>query len=154
MTAPLAFHLLKHFKPSEFGDSVPYMHESTLLMVDAFREYWRAPVSVSPAEGGLARWLGPDAMSGHNVDRWGHCMAADLFPKGMDTAKDMVRAVACAISAGATGIGLYTDTSPGFMIHLDTRPDRTPYAPRLWSRIDGEYGPIGDALNACGERTD
>ena len=146
MSTPLAFHLLKHFKPSEFGDSVPYMHESTLLTLDAFREYWGARVDVSPAKGGLARWLGPDAMSGHNVDRWTACRAADLFPIGMVTAEDMVRAVACAVSAGATGIGLYTDTRPGFMLHLDTRPDRTPAHPRLWSRVDGEYGPISKVL--------
>ena len=146
MSTPLAFHLLKNFVPGEFGEGAPYMHESTLLSADAFREMWGAPVSVSPHPAATARFLGPDAMSGHNVDKWGHCYAVDLFPSGMNDKREMARAVACAILAGATGIGLYTDTKPGYMIHIDTRPDRTPVNPRLWSRVDGAYGLIGDVL--------
>lgn len=146
MTAPLVFHLLKHFKPEEFGDSARFMHESTLLTLDAFREAWGAPVVVSPAPGGLARFKGPDAMSGHNVDRWGACYAVDVFPRGMNTKSDMARALACALTSGATGVGLYDDTNPSNMIHIDTRPDRTPNRPRLWSRSDGAYGLIGDVL--------
>lgn len=140
------FKFLTYFAREEFGDSAPYMHQSTLLALDALREYWGAPVIVSPVKGGLARWLGPESMSGHNVDRWGACMAADIFPRGLDTTDSMLRAITCAVSAGATGIGLYTDTRPGFMLHLDTRPDRTPAHPRLWSRVDGEYGPISKVL--------
>lgn len=146
MTSGLIYHMLRHFDRSEFGQSASVMAESTLLTLDAFREAWGAPVTVSPVNGALARYMGPEPMSGHNVDRWGACMAVDAFPSGMVTKSDMTRAVACAITAGATGIGLYTDTKPGYMIHIDTRPDRTPYKPRLWSRYDGTYGMIGDVI--------
>lgn len=131
--------MLRHFKPREFRGWWDLMSPRLLVCIDRFREIWGARVDVSPVDGALGRRLGPDAMSGHNVDRWGVVEAVDLFPRGMDTPDDMARAYDCARRAGATGIGFYTDTKPSNMIHLDTRPDRSAKNPRLWSRVDGEY---------------
>lgn len=146
MTSRMVYHMLRHFDRAEFREHAPVMAESTLLTLDAFRHAWGAPVVVSPNPAALARYLGPESMSGHNVDRWEWCYAVDVFPTGMETAKDRTRALACALTSGATGVGLYLDTTPGQMIHIDTRPDRTPHHPRLWSRIGGKYGPIKDTL--------
>ncbi len=141
---------LDHFTPAEFGEWGPDMAKSALVCLDAFRAHWGAPCRISPHPAALGRHMGPDALSGHNIDYWQEVFAADLFPAGMDTAADLQRAYDCARLAGATGIGLYTDTAPGFMIHLDTRPDRTPDDPRLWCRrlIHGrsEYRAIGEVL--------
>lgn len=125
---------LRFFTEAEFREWWPFMDERILKCVDEFRAHWGAPCSISPVDGALGRRLGPEPMSGHNIDRWGTVMAVDLFPAGMDTAEDLKRALDCAKRAQATGIGLYTDTQPSFMIHLDVRPDRTADRPRLWCR--------------------
>lgn len=129
---------MRYFKPSEFGNDWPVIAPALKDCLDAFRADWGAPVRISPRKGALGRRLGPEEMSGHNIDRWGTVMAADVFPAGMDTPDDMARAVSCAKTAGATGVGLYTDTSPSKMMHLDVRPDRTPDNPRYWSRVEVE----------------
>jgi hypothetical protein len=118
------------------------MSPRLLQCIDLFRTYWGNRCVVSPNPDALGRRLGPDAMSGHNIDRWGLVEAVDLFPLHMDEPEDLARAYSCARSACATGIGLYTDTKPGNMIHIDTRPDRHCSNPRLWSRVDKTYGAI------------
>ncbi len=141
---------LDHFTAEEFREWWPHMAPSALRCFDAFRKHWGARCDVSPHPLALGRRLGPDKMSGHNIDRWGYVFAGDLFPQGMDTPADLERALDCARKAKATGIGLYIDTRPSFMIHLDTRPDRTPDSPRLWCRrkLDGRrhYGAIAEVL--------
>ena len=133
---------MRFFTPAEFGEWWPMMHATTLDCFDAFRHYWGAPVNISPQPMALGRHMGPRKISGHNVDYWKAVMAGDAFPAGMDSAEAMARAYDCARKAKATGIGFYTDTSPSFMIHLDTRPDRSPDKPRLWSRVNGKYRAI------------
>ena len=136
---------LQYFKPSEFREWWPLMSPKLLNVLDNFREEWGAPCVVSPAEGALGRKLDQGVMSQHNVNQWGEVRAADIFPAGMNTPEDCARAFECAKSAGATGIGIYTDTKPGNMLHLDVREDRTADNPATWSRVmkDGQRQYLG-----------
>lgn len=143
---------MQYFEPSEFGPWWPHMSPELLKKLDKFRGLWGAPVEVSPAEGGIGRHLGPADTSQHNIDKWGKVFAVDLFPKVaagrsgyryMSTRADRARALKCAKQAGFTGIGLYTDTRPGDMLHVDVRPTE---AVALWSRINGNYLGINEAI--------
>lgn len=137
---------LKHFSPDEFGEWWPHMSPELLRKLDAFRERWGAPVVVSPAHGGIGRHLGDGDESQHNVDEWGEVRAVDVFPKVpagasgyryINTTAERERAYRVARSVGFTGIGLYTDTSPGNMLHVDVRKSAGYVA--TWSRVDGNY---------------
>ena len=132
---------LRYFKASEFGVFYPLMSKDLLLKLDEFRHRWGAPVVVSPAAGGIGRHGGGDSQ--HNVDKWGEVRAVDVFPKGMDSAADMQRAYLIAREIGFTGIGLYTDTKPSNMMHLDVRAG-THVA--TWSRVAGKYLGIGEVI--------
>jgi hypothetical protein len=143
---------LKHFQSWEFREWWDQMHPSTLKCFDLFRDFWGMRCDVSAHKYALGRNLGPGSLSGHNVDKWGHVYAGDLFPAYIISPECMARAYDCARRAGATGIGLYTDTQPGFMIHLDTRPDRTPDNTRLWSRVNGKYKAIEAVMPEGWER--
>ena len=136
---------LEHFKLVEFGEWWPLMSPKLLNVLDNFREEWGAPCVVSPAPGGLGRRLDQGVMSQHNVNQWGEVRAADIFPTGMNTPEDFARAFECAKAAGATGFGVYTDTSPSNMVHIDVREDRTPDKPATWSRVmkDGKREYLG-----------
>jgi hypothetical protein len=123
---------LKYFDRSEFGLWWPLMSVDVLTKLDAFREAWGAPVMVSPAIGGLGREDNSGSM--HNVLKWGEVRAIDVFPRGMDTLADRRRAYQIAKNVGFTGIGLYTDTKPSNMLHLDNRDE-----PEYWTRVEGEY---------------
>lgn len=139
---------LIYFKPAEFGEWWPLMNHDLLVKLDAFRGAWGYPVMVSPAEGGLGRRDGPEGASMHNVERWGEVRAVDVFLKVpirtdcfafIRRADDRRRAHELARQVGFKGIGLYTDTSPGNMLHVDNR-DGDHIA--TWSRIDGKYQSI------------
>ncbi len=143
---------LKHFSPDEFGQWWPLMNQQLLQKLDAFRERWGAPVVVSPAEGGIGRHLGEFGTSQHNVDAWGEVRAVDVFPmiplpggghRYMTSAEERQRAFEVARAVGFTGIGLYTDTQPGDMLHVDVRPTGDL---ATWSRINGDYLGIGRVL--------
>jgi hypothetical protein len=143
---------MRYFEPWEFGIWWPDMSRDLLQKLDKFRALWGAPVEVSPAEGGIGRHLGPGDTSQHNIDRWGKVFAVDLFPKiaagrsgyrYMSTRADRARALKCAKQAGFSGIGLYTDTRPGHMLHVDVRSGESV---ALWSRIDGNYSGINEAI--------
>ena len=135
---------LRFFQPAEFGVWFDQMSPKLLNVIDGFREEWGAPVSVSKSAHALGRYAG-DSKSQHNVDLWGEVRAADLFPKAMNDAADFAKAYECAKRAGASGIGIYTDTSRP-MIHLDVREDRTPESPANWSRINGNYGALSELM--------
>lgn len=136
---------LKYFKPKEFGEWWELMFPETLIALDAFRHFWGAPVHISPNPDALGRYLPTSKRTLHNVCLWGSCRAVDVFPVGMKTADDLKRAFECAKKAGFTGIGLYVDTQPCFMLHGDVRPDRTSKDPAKWSRVDGKYKKIEEA---------
>lgn len=125
---------MEHFRPAEFREWWGQMSVRLLHVLDAFREEWGEPCVVSPHPDALGRNLGADGSSQHNVDRWGEVRACDLFPRGMDDRADFARAYEIAKYVGATGIGIYTDTRPSPMIHLDVRVDRSVGDPATWCR--------------------
>lgn len=133
---------MKYFKPSEFGVWFNEMDQETLKALDKFREYWGDAVTVSPAVGALGRHGGASDNSQHNVDKWGKVRAVDFFPFGLNQS-NAAFALQCAKRAGFTGIGMYSDTSPSWMMHGDTRHDRTTLNPALWARVDHKYVSIG-----------
>lgn len=136
---------MKWFSPAEFGLWYPLINRDLLKRLDEFRERWGAPVVISKADGGIGRH--GNGESQHNVDRWGSIRAIDVFPmvdngsgaRYIDNAADLARAYEVARDVGFTGIGVYTDTEPGYMVHLDVRDDREPGNPAQWSRVNGEY---------------
>ena len=145
---------LKYFSPMEFGIWYPLMSVDLLLKLDEFREQWGAPVMVSPVAGGIGR-EGAGDTSQHNVTAWGEVRAIDVFPKVIgengetrfiETEAERNRAYEVAQAVGFTGIGLYTDTQPGDMLHIDVRPDRQAGRPATWARVDGEYLGIDTVL--------
>lgn len=137
---------MRYFSESEFRGHLHFMNPKLLEVMDRFRALWGAPVFISPNAAALGRWLGDKNTSQHNVDRWGMCNAVDLFPAGMFTTEACDRAVECAQIAGATGIGIYTDTKPHHMIHIDVRTDRTPDSPATWGRKHGRYVALAEVL--------
>ncbi len=145
---------LNHFTASEFGVWWPLMSADLLLKLDAFREQWGAPVEISRADGALGRHGGENDKSQHNIDRWGQVLAADLMPKVADgqggyrymqTREERNRAFAIAKAVGFTGIGIYTDTNPGNLLHVDVRKTNTERV-ATWSRVNKQYKGILEVL--------
>ncbi len=129
---------LAHFKPAEFREWWPHMSPDLLKKLDRFRELWGAPITVSPVNGALGRHLGPHDDSQHNIDKWGEVRAIDVFPYGLN-AENAEYAKKLAQQAGFSGIGIYSDTRPSWMMHLDVRPDRTASRPATWARVSSRY---------------
>jgi len=127
---------LNRFNRSEFREWADDMSINQLLALDRFAQLWGDTVIVSGNKAALGRRMGAD-LSQHNIERWGEVRATDVFPKGL-TPENAEYARDLAKQAGFSGIGIYLDTSRP-MMHLDTRPDRTPDNPAQWSRIGGEY---------------
>lgn len=124
------------------------MSRELLEKLYLFRFEWGRPVVISPHSGGIGRQ--DESQSQHNALAWGEVRAVDVFPvvgSGyIRSPVDRYRAYDLARRAGFTGIGLYTDTKPGNMVHLDVREDRPPGSPALWSRVQREYLPIGEVF--------
>ena len=141
---------MKYFKPVEFGGWYPQLASELKKKLDKFRELTGEPVMISPVVGAVGRHAGPDNQSAHNIDYWGEVLAVDIFPKinglFITTLEQLEIAYKAARDAGFTGIGLYTDTKPGFMLHVDVRPTRTSDDPALWSRIDGVFLALDEAF--------
>ena len=150
VTRTLTKPTLKHFKPEEFGAWYPFMNNELLRKLDLFRELLGSPVHVSPVDGALGRHGGDDDHSQHNVDLWGDVRAIDVFPtlngEYIQTEAERTHVYNIARQAGFTGIGLYTDTVPGNMLHVDVRDDRSESAPALWARVAGEYTGIAEVI--------
>lgn len=141
-----------YFRPSEFGEWWALMDQDLLSKLDDFRQAWGYPVLISPVAGALGRHNGPDGNSMHNVDKWEKVRAVDVFPqvpdgkgkfRAMRRDDDRMRAYDIAKAVGFTGIGIYADTMPGNMVHLDNR-DGTHVA--TWSRVAGQYKAISEVL--------
>lgn len=140
---------LRYFTASEFGIYYPLMNVELLKKLDAFRHEWGGPVEISPAHGGIGR-EDENSHSQHNILKWGEVRAVDLFPRTIDgyitTRVDRQRALYIAKKVGFTGIGIYTDTQPGNMLHVDVRQDRVEGDPATWSRVAGNYLGISEVL--------
>lgn len=143
-----ALYVPRYFSPGEFGGWYDQMAPALLRRLDDYREAWGGRVVISPVPGGVGRRLGEGDHSQHNVDQWGEVRAVDFFPqvRGLDgkwryinSAPQIKRAYEVARQVGFTGIGVYTDTTPGYMVHGDVRPDRTAENPAVWSRVAGQY---------------
>lgn len=126
--------LLKHFKPEEFGVSLPFLAVDLLKKVDLFREYLGFPVTVSGAEGAGIRF--GDGEGQHYLGR-----ALDVI---LDSRANIRDAIEAAKKAGFTGIGIYPDSGGivgRWRMHLDIRADRTPTDPATWAAVPQEDGP-------------
>lgn len=133
---------MRYFKPGEFGGWYDKMSPELLKKLDEFRHQWGFPVMVSPHQDAVGREH-PTSASQHNIIKWGEVRAVDIFPKNslggfINSAAERKRAYDIARRVGFTGVGLYTDTSPGNMLHVDVR--QASFA--RWSRVAGEYGAI------------
>lgn len=144
---------LKHFSPAEFGPWYPLLNAELLTRLDALRELWGHPIKVSPVAGAIGRHGGAGDESQHNVDKWGEVRAIDLLPmeanrlgklEYLTTLDQRRRLFAAARAAGFTGIGIYTDTMPGNLLHVDVRPSAGHIA--TWSRVHGAYLGIDQVL--------
>jgi len=148
-TAKRAALGLRYFTAEEFGVYYPLMSLELLEKLDEFRHEWGGPVEISPAHGGIGR-EDESSHSQHNILRWGEVRAVDVFPRTIDgymsSRVDRQRALYIAKKVGFTGIGIYTDTQPGNLLHLDVRQDRTEGDPATWSRVAGNYLGIDEVL--------
>ena len=140
---------LEYFTPSEFGVWWPLMSTDLLKRLDLFRELMGSKVIISPVNGALGRH-GGDSTSQHNVDMWGEVRAVDVFPtidgKFITTEAQRQIVYENARKAGFSGIGLYTDTQPGNMLHVDVRESNTRHNPALWARVEHSYVSIGEVV--------
>lgn len=137
----------RYFKPDEFQGFYDQLDPVLLDTLDRFRHLHGDQVVISPAEGAVGRY--DDSDSQHNINRWGEVRAVDVFPlrngRGLNQA-EMQEAYLVARDAGFTGIGVYLDTKPYPMMHLDVRHDRQVGSPATWSRIAGTFGGIREAF--------
>jgi len=144
----LAKPRLRYFSRSEFGLWWPLMSSDLLKKLDLFREKWGHAVEVSNSPGAIGRE--GENNSQHNPSIWGEVRAVDVFPKingqYITALADRQRAYQIAREVGFTGIGIYTDTKPGNMLHLDVRADRKESNPAQWSRVDQNYRAIADVI--------
>ena len=109
---------MKHFTKAEFQGWFDVMDKELLEKLDELREKLGSPISISPAEGAVGRRLGPDRRSYHNLDYHGVVKAVDVMP----ATDNIQRAFRLAKAVGFCGIGIYVDTKPRKMLHLDVRP--------------------------------
>jgi len=141
---------LEYFTASEFRLWWPLMSNDLLLKLDLFRAAWGRPVHVSPVIGAIGRNDGDGDTGQHNFDMWQEVRAIDVFPEGIDEFGGRERAYQIAKEIGFTGIGLYRDTHfKGIlwtMLHVDVRVDEVAGDPAKWSRIDGAYLGLNEAI--------
>jgi hypothetical protein len=108
---------VKFFRPAEFGDRADDIDPRTIYAADAMRARLGSPLTVSPVLGATARFGGNARSQHYAIGR--RATAVDLMP-AMATLGDAYRAALGVQAIG--GVGLYPDTSPLPMIHIDTRP--------------------------------
>lgn len=151
---------LRHFNPSEFQGWWQQINCELLYRLDELRSRSGGWIDISPAAGAVGRNWGSENTSQHNVDRWGMVNAVDFFAQNFHceyAGKDEIAGfVELMREVGFTGIGVYMDTYygvnavnepiPFIMFHGDVRKDRALGDPAMWSRINGEYRDIDEAL--------
>ena len=140
---------LYYFDPSEFwrydgGRQVNWfarMSPRLLFSIDLLRYRWSTyrgasmPIDISPHDDAIGRHLGQsDALSDHDVDRWGEVRGIDVMPRGIETAEHVEAFRLLATDAGLTAIGFYPHWSrPG--LHLGVRAGRKLGDPALWGAV-------------------
>ena len=137
---------LHFFSKDEFGKSWDVMSPVLLTRLDVLRGLWGRAIRITPVEGGLARY--DHSTSQHNVTEWGECRAVDIFPQGLTRLGSVQLFADLAQKCGFTGIGIYADTKPSVMFHLDVRTGIEFDKPMKWSRVDGQYSHSFDAALA------
>lgn len=137
--------IMQYFTPSEFGDSYHLLDNELKLKLDDFRRAWGQSVSISKHPQGVARH--DNSNSQHNVNKWGKTRAVDIFPlingARITSLEDAQKAVEIAKKVGFTGIGVYSDTINGMMLHVDVRPGARV---ATWGRVNGQYVGLDAAL--------
>jgi len=151
---------LEHFDAHEFGAAWPLTSAAILRALDQFRSNLGQPLEVSPAPGAVARTLGPNAASLHNVVRYGQTYAVDvLIPRGHSLRETYRAARAARLFSG---LGVYPDWSPRPGLHLDVRhrapdsptPEASPSDPARWAGVDDgdggqRYVGIGEVIGGA-----
>jgi hypothetical protein len=132
-TVKEAGYKMQHFAAHEFRNWWEFMDVDVLTKLDMFREKWGKPIKISSANFSLGRHGGSNDASYHNVDKYGQVRAVDIFPEGL-TQANAAYAVQLAEECGFGGIGVYTDTYPSMMMHVDNRSGRG-----RWARVNKQY---------------
>lgn len=123
---------IPQLQPHEWPDGViPQMAPSLFNdVIIPLRQHSGVAMTPSPLVEGHVRQEGKSRHSTKNSTRLSD--ASDLFIPSTRQAVANVLRVSQQLPAG--GIGVYFDTTPSVMIHVDTRSQRL-----LWLRVDGEY---------------
>jgi len=128
----------RFFEVDEFRGWYNKMNPELLIKLDMFREMWGAPVIISPNPEAIGRVVNDPNASGydsqHNIVKHGMVNAIDVFPSGMTNATERRRAFEIAKRVGFTGIGVYVDTQPQNMLHLDVRKNPSDGLDK-WGRV-------------------
>lgn len=119
------------FSPAEWPFGVLDRMDSTVMRaLFSLRKASGIVMRPSPVQGGHARDRGDSRHSTKGGIRLSD--ATDIFVGSLADLATVFRHAQRVQGIG--GIGLYFDTRPGPMFHIDCRPDRL-----LWVRVDGEY---------------
>lgn len=133
-----------YFSDSEFHGFEDKLDPKLRPALERWRVLWGKPIRVTPLAAGVGRYIG-DSHSQHNIEKWGVTRAVDVFPEGINTYQDALRAIATAEAAGFKGIGIYPDAKPSFMMHVDVRPQERV---STWGRMNGDYISLAEGLKA------
>lgn len=147
---------LQYFLDSEFvaravegGEIIDWskdMDRRLLVLLDAIRSTWGAPIKISNGSGAIGRLEGS---SRHNLAQWGTVMAVDVIPDGIVTRAHAERFYYQAKQLGFGGIGCYPGWNQGVGFHLDSRQCE-PYKPACWGMVAGKYVSLHDTFNSMG----
>ena len=124
---------IKEIQPHEFPQGVVDNMNPTLFndILFPLRKKSGVPMTPSPLEEGHVRWEGTSRHSTARGTRLSD--ASDQFiPSTQKTVYDVLRASREIPSLG--GFGIYFDTVPSVMIHVDEREEKL-----MWLRVGGEY---------------
>lgn len=148
---------LDHFDSNEFIDAdgknwFNLISPELLVKLDILRGFRTAPIHISKASGAIGRFLGENATSKHNIDKWGLVLAIDVFPSYEPhlNPKDFLN---LAEEVGFRGVGFYPEwemhtgsklLKGGF--HLDVRPNEVMGDPATWGFIGEDFVDIYTAI--------
>ena len=127
------WYATEDFDPDEWPDGVidhmaSYLFNNCLFPL---RQQSGVSMTPSPIKEAHVRTSGGSRHSTMGGERMSD--ASDLFIASTATAASQVLRTALRVPA-IGGFGLYFDTKPSVMIHVDARPERL-----LWIRVDGTY---------------